>query len=307
MPDSNDPSAGSDPDELVQRFTRIKVWRQGDQRAPHKPLLVLLALARTQRGEPRLVLYEEIETKLRELLQDFGPHRKSYHPELPFWHLRTDGLWEVPEADQLKQDIQSLKRKKNPPPRFLADSAAHGGFTPDIDRQLRSDPDLVNRIATAVLDSSFPASLHADLLDAVGMPWVVTRTRKRDPGFREAILRIYDRRCAICGYDGRLGRNDLALEAAHVKWHAAGGPDTPDNGLALCVFHHKAFDRGAVALDDDRRILVSQDVHGSDGVEQWLLRYQGAELQGPQSGQPAPAAPFVRWHRKEVFREPARV
>jgi len=38
--------AGTGRDEILRRFDRLNVWRRGDQRAPHKPLLVLLALAR---------------------------------------------------------------------------------------------------------------------------------------------------------------------------------------------------------------------------------------------------------------------
>ena len=31
--------------QILDAFDRIRVWQQGDKRAPHKPLLVLLALA----------------------------------------------------------------------------------------------------------------------------------------------------------------------------------------------------------------------------------------------------------------------
>lgn len=112
--------------------------------------------------------------------------------------------------------------------------------------------------------------------------------------------------CGVCGYDGQLGSVDLGIEAAHVMWHMAGGPDSEDNGVALCTFHHKAFDRGALGLDDDRRILVSEEVRGGQAVEQWLLRFAGAPLRPPLPGRPHPAERFVRWHRKEVFRAPAR-
>src|SRR5437870_12435647 len=83
---------------------------------------------------------------------------------------------------------------------------------------------------------------------------------------------------AICGYDARLGNTDLGLDAAHIKWHAAGGPDTPNNGMALCSFHHLAFDRGALSLNEDLRILVSKDVHGQNHIDQLLLRYSGKPL-----------------------------
>jgi putative restriction endonuclease len=117
---------------------------------------------------------------------------------------------------------------------------------------------------------------------------------------------IYEHRCAVCGYDGQLENTDLGIEAAHIKWHAAGGTDTEDNGLALCSFHHKALDRGAIGLDDDRRVLVSQHVRGSHGVGEWLLRFVGEPIRSPQAGEPPPAVGNMGWHRREVFRAPPR-
>src|SRR4051812_17295332 len=73
-------------DETLRRFRHLNVWKRGDIRAPHKPLLVLLALGRLQAGSDRLLPFEEIEQPLSRLLEDFGPPRKSPHPELPFFH-----------------------------------------------------------------------------------------------------------------------------------------------------------------------------------------------------------------------------
>jgi putative restriction endonuclease len=37
-------------EEILQAFDRMRVWQQGDRRAVHKPLLVLLALAKVGAG-----------------------------------------------------------------------------------------------------------------------------------------------------------------------------------------------------------------------------------------------------------------
>ena len=65
------------------------------------------------------------------------------------------------------------------------------------------------------------------------------------------MLTAYEWRCAVCGLDVRLGSVSIILEAAHIKWHQAGGPDEESNGLALGVLHHKAFDLGALPSPDD--------------------------------------------------------
>src|SRR6476660_3917023 len=82
-------------DAMLEQFRGLNVWRRGDERAPHKPLLVLFALAKLQAGAARLIRFDEVENPLSRLLEDFGPPRKSVHPELPFYHLQCDGIWEI--------------------------------------------------------------------------------------------------------------------------------------------------------------------------------------------------------------------
>lgn len=293
-------------DDILDRFARVTVWRRGGERAPHKPLLILYALAALQRGEPRLIPFERIEEDVGRLLRNFGPPRAT-RPEYPFWHLQSDGLWVIPERDVLQADIDAAPYRHNPRLTVIRSAKAHGGLEPSLYDILSSEPSLVNRIVTRILDDNFPPSVHQDILDAVGMPWVTVGPRRsRDPAFRDTILRIYEHRCAVCGYDGQLENTDLGIEAAHIRWHAAGGSDSEDNGLALCSFHHKALDRGAMSLDDDRRILVSQHVRGSHGVAEWLLRFVGQQIRAPQAGESPPADHNIDWHRREVFRAPPR-
>ncbi len=253
----------------------------GSQRAPHKPLLLLLALATVLRGEPRLRPYGEIEEQLRRLLVEFGPYRRSVHPEYPFWRLQNDGdFWEIPQRSVLLAELQRRPRTGDVPPALLFRYEATGGFTPPVYDLLRRDPQLVREIVGRLLHAHFPPSLHDVLLDAVGMPAETLGVVRepRDPLFRVTVLRIYEHRCAVCGFDGKLGLSGLALDAAHVMWHAAGGPDREDNGLALCALHHRLLDHGALGLTPDHRILVSQHVHGSEAVGQWVVGFAGQSL-----------------------------
>src|SRR5262249_61246985 len=72
----------------LDRFDRLAVWSRGEQRAPHKPLLVLYALGRWARGDQGGIPFGERDRDRTELLQAFGPPRRSYHPEYPFWRLQ---------------------------------------------------------------------------------------------------------------------------------------------------------------------------------------------------------------------------
>jgi len=292
-------------EKVLDTFDAIKCWKRGDQRAPHKPLLLLMALAQLQRNEARWLKFNEIEKKLSLLLVQFGTKRGNLNPHYPFWRLREDRIWEVSNTQKINQNLTSSGDARIS---VLREVNAQGGFPQELSNFLSKRPNIIDTIVANILNNTFPASRHEELLDAVGFPWLVKSKIKRDPRFRENILRIYEQRCAICGYDGQLGNTTLGIEAAHIKWHAAGGPDHMENGIALCVFHHKAFDRGAISIRDDLRLLISQDVRGrQDHLDQLLLKYIDSPIQRPQSGNPTPNQSFLAWHRKEVFQHPARI
>jgi putative restriction endonuclease len=98
----------------------------------------------------------------------------------------------------------------------------------------------------------------------------------------------------------------VALDAAHIKWHQAGGPDVEPNGIALCVLHHKLFDRGGFTIEDDLRVLLSADLHGDRGFEEHLLPFHGRTVRLPSDPGHRPAVEHLGWHRREVFHGPGR-
>ena len=172
--------------------------------------------------------------------------------------------------------------------------------------------------ARALLDANFPESLHADIcrlagldLEAVEAQAVRQRAaslRRRDPGFRDLVLVAYEYRCAMCGYDGRLGTEVVGLDAAHLRWWAFDGPDSVDNALCLCSIHHKLLDRGVLGIDEDQTVAVSTRFVGrGHAAEVMVLSLLGRSLYGPQRGQPGPALSHVDWHRSQVFVSPPRV
>ncbi len=80
--------------DILDRFRALTVWSRGGQRAPHKPLLALLALARLQAGKPRWT-WSELKPALGDALHDYGPPGVRANPHYPFWRLQRDGVWEV--------------------------------------------------------------------------------------------------------------------------------------------------------------------------------------------------------------------
>jgi putative restriction endonuclease len=296
---------------LLEDFRKIRTFGKAGKRAPHKPLLLLIALARVQSGADRWLAYPEVEARLGQLLMRYSPFGNPT-PWNPFWRLRNDRwrdgdseapLWDVRGSEALLEAARVAN--SGPSAKFLRDNAAAAGFPQALHAFLAANPSIVNDLAEDILERNFPATYHEELLDEIGMPWIVEwdrarPKRKRDPKFRELVLSAYNYACAFCGYDGRIGELSLGLEAAHIRWHAMGGPDDVNNGLALCSFHHKVFDYGAIALTDELVVQVKATVNWRSTSGSQLLDLHERKLQRPKHAE-APKLAHVRWHRAEVF------
>ena len=250
----------------------------------------------------------DAEEPLKELLTDFGPRRKVLHPENPFWHLQTDDLWEVDAA-------LSFPPGRSPTRSDLVRRGTSGGLPEPLHRLLQRDPELLRAATDLLLFGHFPESMHDAIRDRVGLPRDLTavvregrslpRHPGRDPGFRDAVLSAYERRCAVCDFDLRIADASFGLEAAHIMWHSHGGPEEVPNGLALCTLHHKALDRGVIGLERESgeyRVLVSNELSGQSQAFREVLDLRDRSLRPPQEETLKPDLEYVDWHRQQVFR-----
>jgi putative restriction endonuclease len=294
-----------DNKSIFSKFENLTIWKQDSKRAPHKPLLALYALSCAIQQDKRLLPFSELNAKLLELLYAFGPPQKAYRPEYPFWRMQKDGIWEVKSPEQVEWQLTSSGDAKKTQ---LLKHNAHGGFPEKIYNLLKKDLSLFSHVVQKLLEDNFPPSIHEDILQAVGIDLStgITTIKRRDPDFRNRVLRAYENRCAICGFDIRMDHTPICLEAAHIKWHTAGGPDDEKNGLALCTLHHKLFDRGAFTFSEDMKILVSDRANGSDAFNKWLLNYHGQQLTAPNRTIYKPSMSFRTWHVREVFKGEVR-
>jgi putative restriction endonuclease len=293
-------------DRWQRVIANLHTWKSGEERAVHKPLLTLMLLARAARGESSRVPFEEIEETLTQLLREFGPRRKPDHPEYPFWYLQNDGFWIVENVDSF-----GVKKGGCPTKNTLLVKHAVGLIPDELWAILQEDEEILGSVCQQILYEFWPDTYRKSICQAIGLPDIVPGIsiklqKPRDPKFRIEVLRAYERRCAICGYDGRIGDSLMALDAAHIWFHASNGPDLVENGLALCSFHHVAFDRGAIGLSNDRTILISCDMTGGDMVKELLVRFGGRPIREPQSPFPRPDRKYLQWHKKYVFKAPAR-
>ena len=300
--------------EVLQTFANIRMAPAGGGRAVHKPLLVLFWLGRLERGEPRLALFADVEGAFKQLLAEFGSANAPSTRQLPFWHLCNDADGKVWQLESLG-GIAIPTQGPAPGVTWFREHGLKAGFAPEPDALLRANQSLRATLARQLLASHFSETLHGDIAAQLGLdieqslvaPNTTLPTRRRDPTFRERVLRAYEYRCCVCGFDLRIGNVSAGLEAAHIQWFTADGPDVESNGMAMCALHHKIFDLGAFTVEPaNLSIIFSQNLQLGEATRSHLLSYHGAGIIGPQSKAYAPDKAFLNWHAREVFKSPRR-
>jgi len=253
--------------ELLVQLVRLRQARVGHVRVPHKPLLLLWLFGQFAATGSSATSYQQAEEPVSRLINDFGPPmaseaRARQRAAMPFVHLERE-LWDLRDASgqEIGPDVPERRA-------WLLERGAVGRLQAPVERLL-ADPGTLAAAARLLLDRHFTpvladlicAAVDLDLaaLDLAGNEKVpqAVRSRPRRSGFAEEVLRAYAYQCAMCGFDGALGRYPVGIEAAHVRWHSQRGPDEITNALALCALHHALFYLGVLGVTEDRRIRVS--------------------------------------------------
>lgn len=114
--------------------------------------------------------------------------------------------------------------------------------------------------------------------------------------FRAIVTDAYSRRCALTGE-----RVLPALEAAHIRPYAEGGPHLIGNGVLLRSDLHRLFDKGYLTITPDHRVDVSRRIQEEfhNGREYYALR--GETIRLPERKDDRPLTDFLEWHNNGVF------
>jgi putative restriction endonuclease len=126
--------------------------------------------------------------------------------------------------------------------------------------------------------------------------YVETRRKARDSAFRELVRDTYNNSCAVCGSQRESPDGNPEVEAAHIYPHSEGGSDDIRNGIALCKFHHWAFDSGWLSFTDDYEIIVAEATDMSGYHE--LKQLEGQSLRLPENEDAHPHPMFLEQHRE---------
>jgi len=154
------------------------------------------------------------------------------------------------------------------------------------------------RLAGALTGQGAARDLAHDLQEPRYGEAVLVKPRLGQGIFRMAVTGAYGRACAVTE------EHSLpALEAAHIRPFADGGPHEVWNGLLLRSDIHRLYDKGYVGVTPEHAFVVSRRL--KDDFENGRSYYplHGRRIRLPEDSADHPSVAQLEWHLAEVFRE----
>ena len=137
------------------------------------------------------------------------------------------------------------------------------------------------------IDLIYPDFLIDDSDNRVGEDVIRSvNVRSNQSVFRKMILKIYNQSCCITG----LNIPEVNRASHIIPWaEDACKRLDPRNGLCLSATYDAAFDRNLISLDDEYRMIVSNDIkdhYSSESVKKCFINKEGFEIILPTKYKP---------------------
>ena len=266
----------------------------------HKPLLLLLAVSKVIKGGENLFLFDDIEEELKLLIAKYGlKNTKVTNAQYPFVYLASSpALWQCSVSRKDIKIPDAVSRRE-----VLGKTAQ---LNEDFTHYL-SLPANASAVVRYLLDAYWPEAYHQDILSDLDLSNKVeemqvlrSRTLARDRSFVLEVLDAYERKCAICGYSIRLGDILIGIDACHLKPIQHFGDDHISNSLALCKLHHWALDRGAISINSEYEVMVSQKLNGFR-LDDFFVSYERKPIHVPRNSAKQICNENIKYHNRYVF------
>jgi len=309
------------------RTDRTGGWTAATQgQAPHKPILLLSVLDLFAQGRITTNLIE-ITPELGELFAAYWskvmPPERRGNLALPFFHLRSSGFWHLlpqPGQESALVAARQVDRLSQLGRLIL------GARLDDDLYQLLQVAESRNALRTILIQTYFASEYHPILLTLgeinlqafVYSQHLIEQARKqvkempgeddvyqpvvRDQGFRRAVVRIYNHRCAFCGVRMLTSDGRTAVDAAHIIPWGLSHDDDPHNGMALCGLCHWTFDQGLLGVSVKYLVLLSSELRITQNVPGHLQTLESRSIIGPSEQELWPHVDALEWHRQNIFR-----
>jgi putative restriction endonuclease len=121
------------------------------------------------------------------------------------------------------------------------------------------------------------------------------QVRQGQSAFSNTVKINYSNKCCVCG----ISTGSFLIGSHIIPWSERKETRLdPSNGLSLCSFHDKGFDKGYFTLDDHYRIVVTDQIN--DMILSDLLEaIDKQKIQLPSKHKPK--MEYLRYHRENVY------
>ncbi len=313
--------------EYIRQFAKLRTDRSANwgtatnSQAPHKPFLLLSILDLFAEGQ--------IPSNLIEITPDLGELFSAYWTivlldrrgdmALPFFHLRSSKFWHLVPKPGQEATLESANRgySLGQLHRMLLGARLDEALYALLKTQEARDI-----LRTTIIQTYFAIEFHQALYEQgelnlgayIYSQYLIEQAQNalheralkedekvRDQGFRKAVVRIYEHRCAFCGVRMLTPTGHTAVEAAHIiPWHISQNDDL-HNGMALCRLCHWTFDEGLVGVSANYLVQLSKELRVSKNLPGHLLTVENRQILGPAKQDLWPDVKALRWHREKVF------
>jgi putative restriction endonuclease len=292
--------------------------------SPYKPALILsiLDLIETDNiTENKIYLTKDLSECFLAYCNTILPLDKNKRIGLPFFHMQSDSFWEIIYKKEYKSQGSLVK---------LYESIDYGRFEDDV-FMLISIPDSRERLRSALINKffipeagvllgkqslinrgSFAAGEYifkfsqSGVAEHEAVPYNTDPTidkKIRDAGFRRAVLKSYDQKCAVCGIKIQTIDGHTVIEAAHIVPWSRTHDDRVQNGLSLCRLCHWNFDEGMMTVSKNYTIRLSKQLTGYNNIPAHLSTLESRSIFLPAENVMYPDEKSLKYHQKEIFRK----
>lgn len=293
--------------------------------APHKPFLLLAILDQIAQGG---IVSNFVEPSF-ELAETFGQYwdrikslGSSGKVAYPYFHMNSESFWELIAKPAVEAPvgrvISSMKKIREFYLGAKLDEELFG---------LLLMPSSRERLRNVLIEKYFAPAVRPLLLEQGEINYQAYEYGKsllaasksqekilelkneslgrqvRDQGFRKAIVKLYEHRCALCGIRMLTPDGHTVVEAAHIVPWAESKNDKPTNGLALCRLCHWAFDEGLMAVGQNYEVRISPQVKREPNFPGHMLTLSDRPIFRPEDSAYWPMLENFAWHRKAFFRK----
>lgn len=302
------------------------------EKAPHKPILLLTVI---QAYEIKLLTTNQIfiSPELTSLFKSnwnlFVTSNHTLGFALPFFHLKNEkgDWWELVANPGCESWVQNGKLTTFA---NLSAAVSYAQIDPNLTELLKNEPTR-NVLRRTLLDKYFPneatyqiagtdnhlAALKREMLEESPAEYRAKlkdlKTRldpetyqievyARDTLFRREIVRLYDDTCCITGVRVAAPYAFSMVDACHIVPFYKTFNNHPTNGIALCPNLHRAFDKGAISIDNNYRVVVSDTFVENENSEYSLKALSEKQITLPMDGRYLPELEAFAWHRKHTFK-----